>query len=109
VFIDWRPVCAKPVHHGNAKEAPMALHGSCETCKFFIGIDDKEKMAKHGIGRPFGECHRNPPTVLYVAPSMEAIESSFDENASDPFDPGFRTKWPIVPYDEACGEFVMDA
>ncbi|MBN9583554.1 MAG: hypothetical protein J0G37_18875 [Afipia sp.] len=87
----------------------MALHGSCETCKFFIGIEDRQRMTEHGVGRQFGECHRSSPTVLYVAPTVEAIETGFDRNASDPFDLGFKTRWPIVPHDEACGEFVLDA
>lgn len=87
----------------------MSLHGSCETCQFFIGIEDGKRMAEHGIRRPIGECHRNPPTVSYVAPTIEAIKAGFDKNASDPFDPGFKTRWPIVPHDDCCGEFAQAA
>lgn len=77
----------------------MSIHGECRACRYYIGIEDGSDPKR----QPDGNCQRFPPQVFFVSPDIIGADS-----ASDPLEPYYQTRWPVVSEDDACGEFVLD-
>jgi hypothetical protein len=66
----------------------MAEHGSCGECHFFEPLGAQGLVAQKV---PTGKCRRNAPLPAYLSGVM-AVRRDADH-------------WPLVRYDDWCGEF----
>lgn len=82
----------------------MSARGACGECRYYIGIDDDSNLNR----RPYGNCQRFPPQVFFVSPDIVRVAENYSSSASDPLEPYYQTRWPVVSYDDSCGEFVQD-
>jgi hypothetical protein len=58
---------------------------ACGNCGFF---------RRHQLGRPLGNCHANPPTLVFIGQA---------QNAAGGVVPLTNTYWPAIPDTEWCG------
>lgn len=73
----------------------------CETCWFWLS--DEERDEKNP--RPFGTCHRNPPTL-----ALGLFDKEYQIELTSVDDPGASVEhtkgiWPSTEWHDWCGEW----